>query len=135
MDRALSRGLAAAGAKGREVSKAEVSEEREREDLDLMLLPPWCFLAALVRLPSLASPRQASSALFPLPPREMARVSPLSDAPLLLPSPPLLVSYQHQSSIKIWDLESKSQVEDLRPDFQKTFSKRATQPYCISLAW
>jgi len=40
-----------------------------------------------------------------------------------------------QSSIKIWDLESKSQVEDLRPDFQKTFGKKATMPYCVSLAW
>ena len=38
-------------------------------------------------------------------------------------------------SIKIWDLESKSPVDDLRPDFQKTFGKKATEPYCISLAW
>ncbi|GAX81966.1 hypothetical protein CEUSTIGMA_g9394.t1 [Chlamydomonas eustigma] len=40
-----------------------------------------------------------------------------------------------QNSIKIWDLESKSPVDELRPDFQKTFSKKATQPYCVSLAW
>jgi guanine nucleotide-binding protein subunit beta-2-like 1 protein len=41
-----------------------------------------------------------------------------------------------QSSIKIWDLESKSVVDDLRPDFNgKTFSKKATVPYCVSLAW
>jgi guanine nucleotide-binding protein subunit beta-2-like 1 protein len=40
-----------------------------------------------------------------------------------------------QSSIKIWDLESKSIVDDLRPEFNVTFSKKATVPYCVSLAW
>ncbi|KAI8469733.1 MAG: WD40-repeat-containing domain protein [Monoraphidium minutum] len=40
-----------------------------------------------------------------------------------------------QTSIKIWDLESKSVVDDLRPEFSKTFGKKATIPYCVSLAW
>jgi len=39
-----------------------------------------------------------------------------------------------QSSIKIWDLESKSIVDDLKPDFEVR-SKKATVPYCVSLAW
>ena len=42
---------------------------------------------------------------------------------------------QQQSSIKIWDLESKSVVDDLRPEFSKTYSKKAIEPYAISLAW
>lgn len=40
-----------------------------------------------------------------------------------------------QSSIKIWDLESKSVVDELRPDFNKEFKRKATVPYCVSLAW
>jgi len=40
-----------------------------------------------------------------------------------------------QGAIKIWDLESKSVVDELRPDFNKTFGKKATVPYCVSLAW
>jgi guanine nucleotide-binding protein subunit beta-2-like 1 protein len=40
-----------------------------------------------------------------------------------------------QSSIKIWDLESKSVVDDLRPEFNKTYGKKAIVPYCVSLAW
>ena len=40
-----------------------------------------------------------------------------------------------QTSIKIWDLESKSVVDDLRPDFNKEFKRKATVPYCVSLAW
>jgi WD40 repeat protein len=36
---------------------------------------------------------------------------------------------------QIWDLESKSVVDDLRPEFSKTFGKKATIPYCVSLAW
>jgi guanine nucleotide-binding protein subunit beta-2-like 1 protein len=40
-----------------------------------------------------------------------------------------------QSSIKIWDLESKSVVDDLRPEFSKTYGKKAIVPYCVSLAW
>ena len=26
-------------------------------------------------------------------------------------------------------------VDDLRPDFNKEFKKKATVPYCVSLAW
>lgn len=40
-----------------------------------------------------------------------------------------------QSSIKIWDLESKSVVDDLRPEFSKTYGKKAIVPYCVSIAW
>jgi guanine nucleotide-binding protein subunit beta-2-like 1 protein len=40
-----------------------------------------------------------------------------------------------QSSIKIWDLESKSVVDDLRPEFTKTYGKKAIVPYCVSIAW
>jgi guanine nucleotide-binding protein subunit beta-2-like 1 protein len=39
-----------------------------------------------------------------------------------------------QTSIKIWDLESKSVVDDLRPEYE-VLSKKATVPYCVSLAW
>jgi guanine nucleotide-binding protein subunit beta-2-like 1 protein len=39
-----------------------------------------------------------------------------------------------QSCIKIWDLESKSIVDELRPEFQ-VMSKKATVPYCTSVAW
>ncbi|KAI5063316.1 hypothetical protein GOP47_0021863 [Adiantum capillus-veneris] len=39
-----------------------------------------------------------------------------------------------QSCIKIWDLESKSIVEDLRPDFSN-LTKNAQVPYCVSLNW
>jgi guanine nucleotide-binding protein subunit beta-2-like 1 protein len=39
-----------------------------------------------------------------------------------------------QSCIKIWDLESKSIVDELRPDFPPV-SKKATVPYCTSVAW
>jgi guanine nucleotide-binding protein subunit beta-2-like 1 protein len=39
-----------------------------------------------------------------------------------------------QGSIKIWDLESKSVVDDLRPDFSQ-LGKKAVVPYCVSLAW
>jgi len=40
-----------------------------------------------------------------------------------------------QQSVKIWDLESKSVVDDLRPDFARAFGRKATPPYCVSLAW
>jgi hypothetical protein len=43
--------------------------------------------------------------------------------------------HAQQTSIKIWDLESKSVVDDLRPEFSKTYSKKAIEPYAISLAW
>ena len=38
------------------------------------------------------------------------------------------------SCVKIWDLESKSIVAELRPDFPPV-GKKATQPYCLSLCW
>ena len=37
--------------------------------------------------------------------------------------------------IKIWDLESKVVVDELKPEFNKTFGVRATEPYCVSLSW
>jgi guanine nucleotide-binding protein subunit beta-2-like 1 protein len=37
-------------------------------------------------------------------------------------------------SIKIWDLESKSVVASLAPEFQQT-GKRTQKPMCISLCW
>lgn len=45
-----------------------------------------------------------------------------------------------QKSIKVWDLESKSVVEDLKPDMQQVESKGVRKkfhqdPYCVSLAW
>jgi guanine nucleotide-binding protein subunit beta-2-like 1 protein len=39
-----------------------------------------------------------------------------------------------QDCIKIWDLESKGLVEDLRPEFPD-MSKKAQVPYCVSLSW
>ncbi|KAI8816141.1 WD40-repeat-containing domain protein [Fimicolochytrium jonesii] len=38
------------------------------------------------------------------------------------------------SGIKIWDLESKSVVDELRPEFPQQ-GKKATPPQCISIAW
>lgn len=38
------------------------------------------------------------------------------------------------SGIKIWDLESKSIVDEVRPEFPEV-GKKATIPQCISLAW
>lgn len=38
------------------------------------------------------------------------------------------------SGIKIWDLESKVVVDELRPDFIPT-GKNQTVPYCTTLAW
>merc|ERR1711907_806271 len=37
-------------------------------------------------------------------------------------------------AIKIWDLESKSIVDELRPDFPP-FRPHATAPYCTSICW
>merc|ERR1711968_109818 len=37
--------------------------------------------------------------------------------------------------IKIWDLESKIVVDELRPEFDVEYGPRAVKPYCISLAW
>jgi guanine nucleotide-binding protein subunit beta-2-like 1 protein len=39
-----------------------------------------------------------------------------------------------QSSIKIWDLESKAMVDELKPDFVAA-GKNAQIPYCTCLAW
>jgi guanine nucleotide-binding protein subunit beta-2-like 1 protein len=39
-----------------------------------------------------------------------------------------------QSSIRIWDLESKDMVDEIRPDFVAT-GKNTQTPYCLSLAW
>jgi len=39
-----------------------------------------------------------------------------------------------QDSIKIWDLESKTTVDELRPEFPPV-GKKAQTPYCTSLAW
>lgn len=47
----------------------------------------------------------------------------------------LLLNILNRQSPQIWDLESKSVVDDLRPEFSKTFGKKATIPYCVSLAW
>jgi len=38
------------------------------------------------------------------------------------------------SCIKIWDLETKGIVDELRPDFPP-MGKKALQPYCCSLGW
>jgi guanine nucleotide-binding protein subunit beta-2-like 1 protein len=48
---------------------------------------------------------------------------------------PAVSCYAAQTSIKIWDLESKSVVDDLRPEFSKTYGRKAIEPYCVSLAW
>ncbi|KAJ1680283.1 cross-pathway control WD-repeat protein cpc2 [Spiromyces aspiralis] len=39
------------------------------------------------------------------------------------------------SCIKVWDLESKSAVCELKPEFVNAGGKHATKPACISLAW
>jgi len=39
-----------------------------------------------------------------------------------------------QQCIKIWDLESKSIVDELSPELPEV-SKKAQVPYCVSLAW
>jgi len=39
-----------------------------------------------------------------------------------------------EKCIKIWDLESKAVVDELRPEFPP-MGKRALEPRCISLAW
>ncbi|CAO3645579.1 unnamed protein product [Cunninghamella blakesleeana] len=40
-----------------------------------------------------------------------------------------------ESSIKVWDLESKSIVDDLRPEFSQGAKGRALAPQALSLAW
>jgi guanine nucleotide-binding protein subunit beta-2-like 1 protein len=39
------------------------------------------------------------------------------------------------SCIKIWDLESKNVVDELRDEHAGSIGKKAAQPACISLAW
>jgi len=39
-----------------------------------------------------------------------------------------------EKCIKIWDLESKAVVDELRPEFPP-MGKRALEPRCVSLAW
>ncbi len=38
------------------------------------------------------------------------------------------------TGIKIWDLESKSVVDELRPEFPEQ-GRKSTLPQCVSLAW
>jgi guanine nucleotide-binding protein subunit beta-2-like 1 protein len=38
------------------------------------------------------------------------------------------------SCIKIWDLETKKVIDDLKPDFTET-GRLSKDPECISLAW
>lgn len=40
-----------------------------------------------------------------------------------------------QSSIKLWDLESKNPIADLKPENMPQLSRKAQTPHCISLAW
>ncbi|KAF7731802.1 cross-pathway control WD-repeat protein cpc2 [Apophysomyces ossiformis] len=39
------------------------------------------------------------------------------------------------SSIKVWDLESKSIVDELRPEFSQVGKRKARDPECLSVAW
>ncbi|KAL0079977.1 guanine nucleotide-binding protein subunit beta-2-like 1 [Phycomyces blakesleeanus] len=39
------------------------------------------------------------------------------------------------SCIKIWDLESKSPVDELRPDFPQVGKRKTRDPECLSVAW
>jgi len=40
-----------------------------------------------------------------------------------------------ETCIKIWDLESKIVVDELRPEFEIEYGPKAVVPYCLSLAW
>jgi len=40
-----------------------------------------------------------------------------------------------QSSVKVWDLETKQLVSELKPELKVTLSKKAIPPYAVSLAW
>jgi guanine nucleotide-binding protein subunit beta-2-like 1 protein len=40
-----------------------------------------------------------------------------------------------QTSVKVWDLETKNVVADLKPELGYTLSKKAIPPYAVSLAW
>lgn len=38
--------------------------------------------------------------------------------------------------MQVWDLESKSVVEELKPEsLPQEYGKKAQEPYCVSLAW
>ncbi|KAI7873979.1 guanine nucleotide-binding protein subunit beta-2-like 1 [Lichtheimia hyalospora FSU 10163] len=39
------------------------------------------------------------------------------------------------SSIKVWDLEDKSLVDELRPEFNQAGKNKARDPECVSIAW
>lgn len=39
------------------------------------------------------------------------------------------------SSIKVWDLENKSLVDELRPEFNMAGQRKAREPECVSIAW
>ncbi|KAI9277258.1 guanine nucleotide-binding protein subunit beta-2-like 1 [Phascolomyces articulosus] len=39
------------------------------------------------------------------------------------------------SSIKVWDLENKSLVDELRPEFNQVGKRKARDPECVSIAW
>ncbi|KAF7723378.1 cross-pathway control WD-repeat protein cpc2 [Apophysomyces ossiformis] len=39
------------------------------------------------------------------------------------------------SAIKIWDLESKTIVDELRPEFNQVGKRKARDPECLSVAW
>ena len=41
----------------------------------------------------------------------------------------------HEWWTQIWDLESKSIVDELRPQWEKELSKKAQVPYCVSINW
>lgn len=40
-----------------------------------------------------------------------------------------------QTSVKVWDLETKQVVCDLKPELKVSLSKKAIPPYAVSLAW
>ena len=43
-------------------------------------------------------------------------------------------SLRRTPRVQIWDLESKSIVDELKPDFNN-LGKKAQIPFCVSLAW
>lgn len=46
------------------------------------------------------------------------------------------VSAARSVFVQVWDLESKSVVEELKPEsLPQEYGKKAQEPYCVSLAW
>ena len=41
---------------------------------------------------------------------------------------------KHLRPLQIWDLESKSVVDELKPQFEPT-GRKAQQHYCVSVSW